>query len=67
MQKVRVHNFHMSLDGYAAGSNEHRDKPFGDVDNDFAAAGDSNIGATIMGGKTFAEISAKWDDGCRYL
>jgi dihydrofolate reductase len=31
MGKLRVHNFAISLDGYAAGPNQSPDKPFGDM------------------------------------
>jgi dihydrofolate reductase len=34
MPKVRVHNFTISLDGYAAGLNQRADAPFGDIDQD---------------------------------
>lgn len=92
MPKLRVHNFSISLDGFAAGPNQGPDKPFGDVDvpgpglhdwmfatrtghqmtgetggdegidNNFAAAGETNIGATIMGRNMFGPIRGKWDD-----
>jgi dihydrofolate reductase len=32
MPKLRVHNFTISLDGYAAGPNQRLDKPLGDID-----------------------------------
>jgi len=55
VQTVRVHNFAISLDGYATTLN-------GSRHHDFAAAGDTNVGATIMGGNMFAEIHGEWDE-----
>ena len=95
MAKLRVHNISISVDGYAAGLNQTREKPFGDVDvpgpgmhdwmfatrfgremrgqpdgtegidNDFAAAGSVNIGATIMGRNMFGPIRGEWTDDWR--
>ena len=89
MPKLRVHNFSISVDGYAAGPNQSIDKPFGDlrdglhgwmfatrfgrrmmgeeggdegVDNDYAVAGDANVGATIMGRNMFGPIRGPWAD-----
>jgi len=55
LQKLRVHNISMSLDGYVTSSNQGRDKPLGDdrIDKEFAAAGDKNIGAIIMDSNVF--------------
>ena len=90
MPKLRVHNFPMSLDGYAAGPNQSVDNPLGEggtrlhdwvfetragrammgedggeegVDSDFLAAGDVNIGATLMGRNMFGPIRGDWGDG----
>ena len=90
MPKLRVHNFPMSLDGYAAGPNQSVDNPLGEggtrlhdwvfetragrammgedggekgVDSDFIAAGDVNIGATLMGRNMFGPIRGDWGDG----
>ena len=80
--KLRVHNFSISLDGYAAAPNQRLDHPFGEgdpglhewmfatrtgrqssgttayegLDDEFAAAGDVGIGATIMGRNMFGPI-----------
>ena len=91
MARLRVHNFPMSLDGYAAGPNQNIDNPLGEggprlhqwvfatataaaratmgdeggetgIDNDFVAAGDVNIGATIMGRNMFGPIRGDWGD-----
>jgi dihydrofolate reductase len=89
MPKLRVHNFAVSLDGYAAGPNQNLANPLGQggmrlhewafatktlrkmfgqpggsegVDDDFAAAGDEGIGATIMGRNMFGPIRGGWGD-----
>ena len=88
MQKLRVHNFAISLDGYAAGPDQNTDNPLGvggtalhdwvfatragrqmigedggdeGVDDTFFAAGDTGIGATIMGRNMFGPIRGPWD------
>jgi len=90
MPKLRVHNFPMSLDGYAAGPNQSVDNPLGSggmklhewvfetaagratmgeeggedgIDSDFIAAGDANVGATLMGRNMFGPIRGDWGDG----
>jgi len=95
MAKLRAHNISISLDGYGAGLNQRREKPFGDVDvpgprlhdwmfatrfgremrggegggegidNDFASAGDVNVGATIMGRNMFGPIRGEWTEDWR--
>ena len=89
MQKLRVQNFSMSLDGFAAGPDQSIDNPLGvggtrlhewvfetaagrrlmgdsggeeGIDSDFMAAGDDNIGATLMGRNMFGPIRGGWDD-----
>src|SRR5438132_11238398 len=83
MPKLRVHNFAVSLDGYAAGPDQSLDSPLGlggrrlhewvfqtqvgramigfeggetGVDNDLFAAGETGIGATVMGRNMFGPI-----------
>jgi dihydrofolate reductase len=87
--KLRVHNFAVSLDGYAAGPDQSLDNPLGasgtrlhewvfqtqlgremigseggetGVDNDFFAAGETGIGATVMGRNMFGPIRGSWGD-----
>ncbi|MGW4532698.1 dihydrofolate reductase family protein [Nocardia sp. NPDC004340] len=89
MPKLRVHNFAVSLDGYAAGCDQSADAPLGiggerlhdwvfrtrygrdmmgepggdpGPDNDILAAGDHNIGATIMGRNMFGPVRGEWPD-----
>ncbi|MGV9661513.1 dihydrofolate reductase family protein [Nocardia niigatensis] len=89
MPKLRVHNFAVSLDGFAAGPDQRADAPLGvggerlhewvfrtrygremmgetggeiGVDNDCLAAGDRNIGATIMGRNMFGPVRGEWPD-----
>jgi dihydrofolate reductase len=89
MPKLRVHNFAISLDGYAAGPNQDVDNPLGlgglglhewvfatrawsrmqggddgseGLDDQFMAAGDDGIGATIMGRNMFGPIRGDWKD-----
>jgi len=94
MPKLRVHNFPMSLDGFAAGPDQSLDNPLGvggmrlhewvfatrlgrammgeqgdeantgeeGIDNDFFAAGEENIGATLMGRNMFGPIRGDWGD-----
>ncbi|HEX7134014.1 MAG TPA: dihydrofolate reductase family protein [Iamia sp.] len=76
MSKLRVHNFSVSLDGYAAGPDQSLDAPFGvgagdlavwqlgatGVDERFVAAGVEGIGATIMGRNMFGPVRGAWGD-----
>ena len=89
MQKLRLHNFAISLDGYAAGPDQSLEHPLGvggrglhewafatrtfrrmhgmeggagGLDDDFAAQGDRDIGATIMGRNMFGPIRGSWGD-----
>jgi dihydrofolate reductase len=76
MSKLRVHNFSISLDGYAAGADQSLDAPFGvgagdlatwqlgatGVDEQFVAAGVEGIGATIMGRNMFGPLRGSWGD-----
>ena len=89
MPKLRVHNFSMSVDGYAAGPAQGRDTPLGvggerlhewvfetasgrsmigadggrtGVDDEFVAAGDVGIGATVMGRNMFGPLRDEWGD-----
>ena len=89
MPKLRVHNFSMSVDGYAAGPGQGTDTPLGvggerlhtwvfeteygrsmigaeggttGVDNEFLAAGDAGIGATVMGRNMFGPVRGAWGD-----
>ena len=89
MPQLRVHNFSMSVDGFAAGANQDLDNPMGvggmalhewvfetaggrrmigseggaeGIDNDYFAAGEHNIGATIMGRNMFGPIRGDWGD-----
>jgi dihydrofolate reductase len=74
--ELRVHNFSVSLDGYAAGPAQSEENPLGvggeqlhewifspdatDVDRRFRALGDEDIGATIMGRNMFGPIRGDW-------
>lgn len=87
--KLRVHNFTVSLDGYAAGPEQGPDHPLGlgaehlhdwmfatrtglamigtdggttGLDDDFVAAGDDGIGATIIGRNMFGPVRGSWGD-----
>ena len=89
MAKLRVHNFSMSADGYAAGRAQTLDLPMGvhgerlhswmfetaggramlgqtggttGVDDDFFHAGETGIGATVMGRNMFGPIRGAWGD-----
>jgi dihydrofolate reductase len=90
MPKLRVHNFTLSLDGYAAGPDQDLEHPLGvrgtelhdwaratptfqamlggaggdpdSLDERFAAAGDVDVGATIMGRNMFGPIRGDWGD-----
>lgn len=48
MARLRVHNFAISLDGYCAGLNQSRDKPFGDVDVPGPSLHDTVVHARIV-------------------
>jgi len=76
MTELRVHNFSVSLDGYAAGPAQSEENPLGvggeqlhewifspdmtDVDRRFRALGDEDIGATIMGRNMFGPVRDDW-------
>ena len=76
MGELRVHNFSVSLDGFGAGPAQSEDEPLGvggeqlhewifaedmpDVDRRFRAAGDEDIGATIMGRNMFGPVRGPW-------
>jgi dihydrofolate reductase len=76
MTELRVHNFSVSLDGFAAGSDQGREHPLGvggerlhewifspdatDVDRRFRALGEEDIGATIMGRNMFGPVRGDW-------
>ena len=89
MPKLRVHNFSMSVDGYAAGPGQGLDTPLGlggerlhdwvfetqhgrsmigaeggstGVDDKFIAAGETGIGATVMGRNMFGPVRGGWGD-----
>ncbi|MFF0612706.1 dihydrofolate reductase family protein [Nocardia tengchongensis] len=89
MPKLRVHNFAVSLDGFAAGLDQGPDAPLGvggerlhdwvfrtrygltmigepggdlGPDDDILAAGDHNVGATIMGRNMFGPVRGDWPD-----
>jgi dihydrofolate reductase len=75
--ELRVHNFSVSLDGYAAGPDQNEANPLGtggellhdwvfspgatDVDRRFLALGEQGIGATIMGRNMFGPVRGDWD------
>ncbi len=74
--ELRVHNFSVSLDGFAAGSDQGVEHPLGvggerlhewifsadatDVDRRFRALGEEDIGATIMGRNMFGPVRGHW-------
>ncbi|HEU5150299.1 MAG TPA: dihydrofolate reductase family protein [Iamia sp.] len=74
MSKLRVHCFTLSLDGCAAGPDQSLDAPFGTgadglpdwqfgatgLDERFVAAGNENVGATIMGRNMFGPVRGPW-------
>lgn len=89
MPRLRVHNFSVSLDGYAAGPGQDLDHPLGvggerlhtwafqtrsgrqmigvdggdeGLDDTFIKAGETGIGATIMGRNMFGPIRGGWGD-----
>jgi dihydrofolate reductase len=89
MPKLRIHNFSMSVDGYAAGPDQGPETPLGvggerlhewvfetehgrsmiraaggttGVDDEFLAAGDIGIGATVMGRNMFGPVRGEWGD-----
>src|SRR3712207_170182 len=77
MGELRVHNFSISLDGYAAGARQSREDPLGaggerlhewifaedatEVDRRFVRAGAEDIGATIMGRNMFGPVRSGWE------
>jgi dihydrofolate reductase len=76
MTELRVHNFSISLDGYAAGPGQNVDHPLGiggeqlhewvfspdatATDHRFLQAGIDGIGATIMGRNMFGPVRDDW-------
>lgn len=89
MQKLRVENFMISVDGFGAGLNQSLENPFGEggmelpkpflatktfqsmfgknsgstgVDNQFAAMGFDNVGASVMGRNMFGPLRGEWQD-----
>ena len=74
--ELRVHNFALSLDGYAAGRAQSEQHPLGvggerlhewifapdagEVDRRFLAAGTEDVGATIMGRNMFGPVREDW-------
>jgi dihydrofolate reductase len=87
MPILRVHNFSISLDGYAAGPHQSLGHPLGvggpglhewvfatrsfrrmqgmeggaaGLDDEFAARGETGIGATVMGRNMFGPIRGPW-------
>jgi dihydrofolate reductase len=77
--ELRVHNFSVSLDGFAAGPDQSATNPLGvggerlhewifspgatDVDRRFRARGEQGIGATVMGRNMFGPIRGPWSGG----
>jgi dihydrofolate reductase len=77
MAQVRVHNFSISLDGYAAGPGQGVDTPLGvgglglhewffaddidPVDKDFVDRAFENVGATVMGRNMFGPVRGTWE------
>jgi dihydrofolate reductase len=77
MTELRVHNFAVSLDGYAAGPAQSPEHPLGvggerlewifgsdapETDRRFVARGTEDIGATIMGRNMFGPLRGPWAD-----
>ncbi|HWU78927.1 MAG TPA: dihydrofolate reductase family protein, partial [Caulobacter sp.] len=78
MGKVRVRNFSISLDGFAAGPDQSLDNPLGvggedlhqwafapamdPVDKRFADAITDGIGAWVMGRNMFGPVRGAWPD-----
>jgi len=89
MQKLRVHTFAISVDGYGAGPNQDHAHPLGvggmalhewvfatrtfkkmfgqdggltGIDDDYAARGFDNIGASILGRNMFGPVRGPWLD-----
>jgi dihydrofolate reductase len=90
MPALRVHNFAVSLDGFAAGPDQSETNPLGvggqrlhewafatrsmrrmhemddvdggdeGIDDRFIAAGDVNVGATVMGRNMFGPVRGDW-------
>jgi dihydrofolate reductase len=81
MSELRVHNFSVSLDGYAAGPGQSEQQPLGagaerlhewifddaatDVDRRFMARGEEGVGATVMGRNMFGPVREEWGSGGR--
>jgi dihydrofolate reductase len=77
MTELRVHNFSISLDGYAAGPRQSLEDPLGvggeqlhewifsdaatDSDRRFRARGEEGVGATIMGRNMFGPVRGGWE------
>lgn len=88
MSKIRVHNFAVSLDGYAAGAAQDLEHPLGvggerlhewvfatrfgrrmigqdggeeGIAHDFLVAGETGIGATVMGRNMFGPVRGPWN------
>jgi dihydrofolate reductase len=78
MSKLRVHNFSISLDGFAAGPHQGPDHPLGiggeqlhewvfadqpdEIDAARLARAQDNIGATIMGRNMFGPVRGDWPE-----
>jgi dihydrofolate reductase len=76
MTELRVHNFSISLDGYAAGPAQSEQDPLGaggerlhewifseaatEADRQLVARGEEDIGATIMGRNMFGPVRGDW-------
>jgi dihydrofolate reductase len=76
MGELRVHNFSISLDGYAAGPDQSEQDPLGvggerlhewifddaatEVDRRFRAGGEEGVGATVMGRNMFGPVRDEW-------
>src|SRR6266849_8963139 len=75
MPKLRVHNFAISVDGYGGGrlhewvfATRYGRRMIGEeggeegIDERFMVAGDTGIGATIMGRNMFGPVRGPWPD-----
>ncbi len=78
MGELRVHNFSISLDGYAAGPGQAMDDPLGvggeglhewifspdatETDRRFRDLAERDVGATIMGRNMFGPVRGDWPD-----
>ena len=76
MTELRVHNFSISLDGYAAGPRQSEQDPLEvggeqlhewifdeaatDVDRRFRARGEEGVGGTVMGRNMFGPVREAW-------